>query len=175
MHIFISHVLIPSKAMLARLFCLSSANFLRSLCWALHSVQPPTKDDISSLLNRQRAHCTLCRVVIKKASGGKKSQWWFSLMAVVRAIQRDEDVIVVLIDMCVHPGWLPGCINCMAGKGGPATWWWWKQAGSGPASRAGEREPAPPTRKSHRHTSTSSSGPQGHEERGPADRPSNVH
>ena len=135
MHIFISHVLIPSKAMLARLFCLSSANFLRSLCWALHSVQPPTKDDISSLLNRQRAHCTLCRVVIKKASGGKKSQWWFSLMAVVRAIQRYEDVIVVLIDMCVHPGWLPGCINCMAGKGGPATWWWWKQAASGPASR----------------------------------------
>ena len=96
-------------------------------------MQPPTKDDISSLLNRQRAHCTLCRVVIKKASGGKKSQWWFSLM-VVRAIHRDEDVIVVLIDMCVHSGWLAGCINCMGGKGGPATWWWWKQAGS-PASR----------------------------------------
>ena len=56
-------------------------------------------------------------------------------MEVVRAIQIDKDVIVVLIDMCVHSGWLPGCINCMAGKGGPATWWWWKQAASGPASR----------------------------------------
>ena len=32
----------------------------------------PTKDDISSVLNRQRAHRTLCRAVIKKASSGKK-------------------------------------------------------------------------------------------------------
>ena len=53
-------------------------------------------------------------------------------MVVVRAIHRDEDVIVVLIDMCVHSGWLAGCINCMGGKGGPATWWWWKQGASGP-------------------------------------------
>ena len=34
----------------------------------------PTKDDISSVLNRQRAHRTLCRAVIKKASSGKKPQ-----------------------------------------------------------------------------------------------------
>ena len=88
MHIFISAVL-NSLQSDARSLRLSSPNFLRSL----QSVQPPTKDDISSPLNRQRAPCTLCRVVIKKASGGKKSQWWFGLM--VHATQRDEDVIGV--------------------------------------------------------------------------------
>ena len=91
MHIFISPVLnsLQSDARSGPARPISS-----EVC-AVQLSTPPTKDDISSLLNRQRAHCTLCRVVIKKASGGKKSQWWFSLMVVVHATRRDEDVIGV--------------------------------------------------------------------------------
>ena len=62
MHIYSLPCLILSEARLAQFPPKSAQSSL------------PTKDDISSVLNRQRAHRTLCRAVIKKASSGKKPQ-----------------------------------------------------------------------------------------------------
>ena len=95
----------------------------------------------------------------------------------VRATRWDEDVIGLLIDTsCVYTlvGWLPAAsIACSSAAGkrrGPAIW----QLGGG---EAGKR--APLTEGAGEGASYTEvpppAGPQGHEERGPADRPSNVH